>query len=271
MKRRITLFVLVIVGAGLTWGITAALSSQLFDLPTSRQEIDTMRGILRTTLEYALKDPTQSSEESDEVSLLGFQFGRSTQISGYYLYGQGAVFTIALNALPFSKDMALLAPPIPPVPPVPPVPPTPTSGSLTEKDAAAVAREAQKAVEEAQKQLKLHEKDIAKQLEKVQEQTRHWREQMEGNRAKMSEHIEAAKRALVDALAKHGDSLTVVKPQEYITMIISGDSENWFVHGMQRERTPQQILSVQKSVITDFKAGKLSLEEFKKKVLSYTN
>ncbi len=309
MRRRLMICLLVAAGALLKWGLEFTVASQLFDDARSREEIDMMRVILSTTLDHKLKGSRESSDDgAEQWGLIGGKF--SSQINGYYLYGQGAVFTISLNLPPVPP-----APPIPPIPavapappapaaPAAPAPPAPVMGEMSDDSAIAAlaaandkvaaelaaaaskeaelastaSKDAQKQAEAARAQMKLHEKNLAKQLEKVQEQTKylqdhfkHWRVQQEADRAKIAERITAAKGVLMEALAKHGDSLTVVKPQEYITLILSGDSGKWFWLGTEEKQTPKQILSVQKSVIGDYKAGKLTLEDFKKKVLSYTN
>jgi hypothetical protein len=76
------------------------------------------------------------------------------------------------------------------------------------------------------------------------------------------------KPALIEALAKHGDSLTIVKPEEYISLVIA--SERWRDFLGEEGEAGREVISVRKSVITDFKAGRITLDEFKKKVLVYT-
>ena len=48
-------------------------------------------------------------------------------------------------------------------------------------------------------------------------------------------------------------------------------SGHWLSAESAGKDRPQQILSVQRSVIMDYKAGRISLDDFKKKVLVYTN
>jgi hypothetical protein len=286
MKRRILIGLLIAFGGLISWGMVELAQAQLFDLEKSRQEIQTMRGILRTTLNYALK---QSQPEDDEENPAGFfGFGMAPQVSGYYLYGQGAVFTISLGSpWPFSPDPP--APPVAPVPQVAPVPPVPPAPPLwDDDDQAAIQKQTEAAKAQAAlavAQAKQLQKDAARIQEQALKQTaemrtkmKKWREQMQTDRAKLGEQMTAAKTAMIDALAKHGDSLTVVKPQEYITTILSGNHSEYgsFSFGLvvgetSQKRLPRQILSVQKSVITDYKAGRISLDEFRKKVLSYTN
>ena len=73
--------------------------------------------------------------------------------------------------------------------------------------------------------------------------------------------------SLVDTLAKYGDSLSVVKPDEYINLVLQASP----AYSIQMSRTGaargSEVISVRKSWITDYKAGKMTLEEFRGKVL----
>jgi hypothetical protein len=72
--------------------------------------------------------------------------------------------------------------------------------------------------------------------------------------------LDGLKNLLVDTLAKYGDSLSAVKPGEHINLILQRPS--WDASGPN-----VGIISARKSWITDYKAGKMTLEEFRKKVL----
>jgi len=116
--------------------------------------------------------------------------------------------------------------------------------------------------------------DMRKKLADAQEKVKKQREMDETRRAKVLEQIGQIKGYLIEALANHGDSLTQVKPNEYLNIVIStDDAENvypGFSFTMSSARR-RDVISVQKSAITDYKAGKLSLEAFKQKVFQYTN
>jgi hypothetical protein len=95
-------------------------------------------------------------------------------------------------------------------------------------------------------------------------------EEEEARQAKFRESLSQLKIFLMEAMANHGDSLTVVKPGEYVNLVIVDDGNRWFVDD-SGDRAQREILSVQKSIITDYKTGKLSLDAFKQKVLNYVN
>jgi len=288
MMRRILAGCTVVLATLISLAVTELAQTQLFDQERSRQEIETMRGILRTSLDYALKRNPQASEDSKFGDLSGFS--RSSRVSGFYLYGQGALFGISLassssSAFASMAALAELAPPTPPIPPAAPAAP-PALSPLNEDDLAAARQQAEAAkadIAATAAQAKQQQKEAARQMDEIMKQSTQvqrkmgeWRRQNAEAHTRMQAQIAIARVALVETLAKYGDSLSVVKPQEYITIVISGEGGPWFsdefpIGGPVAADRNQQIVSVQKSVVTDYKAGRISLDEFKKRVLSYTN
>ncbi len=111
--------------------------------------------------------------------------------------------------------------------------------------------------------------EMRKRLFEAQEKVKQRREQSEQERQKLMEDVAQAKVYLIEALANHGDSLTTVKPNEYINLVITTDGGNMVFAGFDEPSPRREVISVQKSVITDYKAGRLSLDAFKQKVLQY--
>jgi hypothetical protein len=98
------------------------------------------------------------------------------------------------------------------------------------------------------------------------------REEMEANREKFMAALVQIKAYLIEALANHGDSLTTVKPNEYISLVITIDDFEGFSFADEGgSRGRQEIVSVQKSWITDYNTGKLTLDAFKLKALQYND
>jgi len=93
------------------------------------------------------------------------------------------------------------------------------------------------------------------------------REETEASREKLLESLKEIRVYLIEALANYGDSLTQVKPGEYINLILYADALDT---NSGRMKARHDIISAQKSWITDFKAGRISLDSFKQKVLQYT-
>jgi len=95
------------------------------------------------------------------------------------------------------------------------------------------------------------------------------REESQARREKLLQNLAEAKIYPVEALANYGDSLTTVRPNEYISLILTTDGID--AHSdFGGQKTRQNIISAQKSWITDYKAGRLSLDAFKQKAQQST-
>jgi hypothetical protein len=117
----------------------------------------------------------------------------------------------------------------------------------------------------------MDKEEMRKKLEEAQAKIRKTREEMEARRKKLIESLTQASGYLVEALANHGDSLTHVRPNEYINIIITTDDESLVYAQNTEARSRREVISVQKSNITDYKAGRITLDAFKQKVLQYDN
>jgi len=321
MKR--SHFVILGVVCVMLWPLSSSQSAQVqpFDLKKCQQELEIMKGILRTTLGFASQE-LAAGLKSDKSETRGrekrFTFGRTGDfnIGAFYLAGQGAVFTIPASsvrdmmrtrqgniAFAFaSADMknmglneawveelgnqlnevnaqlqffgpqivrnnsfgvegfaalaAVPAPPSPPAPAVSPASPAPAPRPPQAKDGpeAASARE----------------KQLRQKLAELQDKVKQRGAEEEARQAKFRESLSQLKVFLMEAMANHGDSLTVVKPGEYVNLVIVDEGNRWSGDD-SGDRAQREILSVPKSVITDYKTGKLSMEAFKQRVLNYVN
>jgi hypothetical protein len=111
---------------------------------------------------------------------------------------------------------------------------------------------------------------MQKKVQEAQEKMKKRREDAEQRRKKLIEWIDQAKGPFIEALANHADSLTFLKPSEYVNLIITaGPALELFRDSDSADG--RQVLSIQKSWATDYKAGRLTLDAFKQKVLQYTN
>ena len=311
--------VIVAVVCVMLWSLNSfhGAETQPFDLRKCQQELEIMKGILRTTLGFASQELAaglRSDKMATHPAAKRFVFGRGGEfnIGAFYLAGQGAVFTIPTSGVrdmmgaredkmafalaPGMKDLgwngpwveqlenqinelngqlqsylgsngfaALAAVPAPPSPPAPaapavspaspvPAPKPPQPGQSKDSPDAASARERQ----------------LRHKLSELQEKVKQRGAEEEARQAKFRESLSQLKVFLMEAMANHGDSLTVVKPSEYVNLVIIDEGNRWFGDDSV-DRAQREILSVQKSVITDYKSGKLSLEAFKQKVLNYVN
>jgi hypothetical protein len=309
--------VIVTVVCVMLWSLNSFEGAQVqpFDLRKCQQELEIMKGIIRTTLGFASQELAagfKSDKAETKPGAKRFTFARTGDfnIGAFYLAGQGAVFTIPTSSVrdmmrarqgngvyAFAsadmKDMALNgewmerlgnqlnelnvelknnfgfdavaalaggpeppSPPVPPAPAVSPVAPAPVPKPPQAKDVpeAAAARE----------------KQLRQKLAELQDRVKQRGEEEEARQAKFRESLSQLKIFLMEAMANHGDSLTVVKPGEYVNLVIVDEGHRWFGDD-SGDRAQREILSVQKSVITDYKSGKLSLDAFKQKVLNYVN
>ena len=309
MKKTYATLLLVIALGLLPWGATQT-RTDLFDLKKSQQELEIMRGILSTTLGFVMKE-LRGKDSSAPEPRDDFFHWRFTNVSAFYLYGQGAIFIIPASSFRsvfslFDKEGRLwdaqeheieaavtaaetgvqvlaelketggvvggvlggVVGGVPggveggiaggvkagtrvqaPVAPQPP--PAPSAAAPTPAPKPARSQD-----------------EIRKKLFKAQEEVKQRRDQAEAKRAKFLDQLAEIKVYLVEALANHGDSLTHVKPNEYITILITSDEGDMF---KDSTRSHREVLSVQKSAVMDYKAGKLSLDAFKQKVLNYNN
>jgi hypothetical protein len=322
MRRFFAVLILVLNIGLLSWSLAQGTRNDLFDQKKVDQELEIMKGILGTTLDFAVRDlQVSSAGESRDERHLEHTWGWNN-ISGFYLYGQGATFIIPTSELgiPWPRgtgrialslgsaysddttytvavesareameeaqaqlaevqeeyrdqleeaaeaereaqeagsDVAVPSPPAQPaqpaVAPVPPARPPRPAARVQPTPPPAPDQEA-----------------IRKRLAAAQEKVKQRQEMMEQRRQKFQESLTQLKVHLVEALANHGDSLTFVKPNEYINLVLSTDIGGALLAG--GAAGPQRdIVSVQKSVVSDYKAGRLTLEAFKQKVLQYSN
>jgi hypothetical protein len=286
-KSLVGIFVLIALST-VSW---SQGTKEPFDVKKSREEMEIMRGILNTTLSFVAKNMQKPAAR------WGFH-----NLSSFYLAGQGAVFVIPTSGFRgsnddfsfnmdenFSDQMEALndrmealrerleqnnvsvnvdirkfypgaddddddlvapAPPAPPAKPAPPAPPVksekPQKPEKAPKAASAVDRQEQ----------------LRKELEKVQEKAKKTREVAEANREKFLQSLAEVKNYLVETLANYGDSMTTVKADEYINLVLATD-------GFDSQRTRSDVISARKSWITDYKAGRLTLDAFKQKIVHY--
>jgi hypothetical protein len=275
-KRTLTSVVAVpVVLALLATGLTGG--EELFDSKRSQREIEIMCGILRTSLDFAAED------------LEGpFAPARWRSIDGFYLYGQGAVFVIPIPG-PSSYGLRPRPTGVVGWSPAAPAPPAAVENRLAEAYvveslAAMEAAEAEQAEVEAYlaelerlQEVEKNRKELAEQIEEAKARAQERKAEIERLERKRAEQL-AEYRAqlnqleeqLVETLAGHGDSLSQVAPDEYVTLVLSPDGLG---HSRFSDESgqPARIVSVKKSTITAYKTGKLSEDAFRKAVLKYTN
>lgn len=240
------------------WGLTQDVSAQLFDQKKAQREIKIMSGILETTLEFA-------TEETDHP-------WRSPSLRGYYLYDQGATFLVSVPSPRFELGKLSFG----------------RGGGLSSAYALELEATFRRGAEE---QLRREERDrareaadrareaadryreAAKLADKAKDKMKERQEAMRGKLEEYQRTLDSARDALVEAVGDHGDSLTLVKDDEYINLVLIYRSDPWKgIGGLVPDKTMTdgvEVVSIKKSWVKAYKSGRLSLNEFKDKVLEY--
>jgi hypothetical protein len=281
MKKPIVTLLIALSAAALLW---AQGSKEPFDARKSREELEIMKGILNTTLSFVAQSVQQPAGASKQARIQSPW--RFSNITGFYLAGQGAVFVIPtsglrawnsadlshidLSHIEWSQDLreqiesaqryaGTFAFPAPPPPP-PGVAAAPAAVPATPAPAAAPAQ--------------VDREELRKRVEELQAKTKKNREQAEAARENFLQNLAQIKIHLIEALANYGDSMTTVKPDEYINLVLAIDNTMQYRSATTElvvgGRDRHDVVSAQKSWISDYKAGRLTLDAFKQKVLQYT-
>lgn len=143
--------------------------------------------------------------------------------------------------------------------------------ALQEKKAAEEDAKARQDQEKAKQKIAEAKEKMLQRAEEAKELQRKRDEEAKEMQKKLETSLPLLKARLIEAIANHGDSLTHVKPSEYINIMLRSDGDLGWSLGSERGRGVREVISVQKSLISDYKAGRLTLDAFKQKVLQYAN
>ena len=213
------------------------------------REIEIMSGILETTLRFAIEESSaltdgyrSAKERNAYAQLVYVGRNRPTSVSGYYLEDQGVAFVIKTGGV---ANRGLV---------------DPSTGESKFK--------LRDVLIHGSLDVKQVQVDVEERLEKRQAAVKERIERMQARTDTLKNH-------LVEALANHGDSMTILGEDEYLNLILEPDSSSGLLTGVvfgvptPSSAARTETLTVRKSWITDYKAGRLSLEEFKQEVLEY--
>ncbi len=298
MKRHVAGIIILLLIGTFSWGQG---TREPFDVKRSKEELEIMKGILNTTLTFFVQNTQKEGPRQRFSSLNAFYLagqGAVFVVPSYRVYGTSPIIVSPFSLGPeFSEQMASLnkelseysrqltgeatrqalagrygigsgigggvgggafapAPPAVPAAPAPPTPPAQSGSSAVEKPPKPEKPEKPAPPE-------LDRDKLRKAIDDAQERVKKSREEAEANREKLLQSLSEVKVYLIEALANYGDSLTTVKPEEYINIVILTDN-------FDPQSTRSDVLSARKSWITDYKAGRLNLEGFKQKVIQYT-
>jgi hypothetical protein len=265
MKRYCSVIFLSLLMASTSW---AQEVKAPFDMAKAQKELEIMRGIFRTTLSY-------NSDDSQ-----GFNFSRFAEIRFMYFEGQGANFfmkVLDFNPGEFNLnlgfDPSLLE----------------SRLKMTEENLKKLQENLKRNQESlaksysSRKESQDSDNDTENEFSKAQQNyEKYIKEAISSAEAALAERQEAMKQSLqaqkaitekqqedrskklpeikeslIEAVANYGDSLTTVKPDEYINLVFDAGGK-------------YDIVSIQKSWIKDYKAGNLTLDQFKAKAIQYS-
>jgi hypothetical protein len=108
---------------------------------------------------------------------------------------------------------------------------------------------------------------VRERMEEYWKKAKQNQEEAKAKREEYLRYLSVIKDNLIEALANYGDSMTTVKPGEYINLVLVTDD----LIGSRDPRNRSDVISAQKSWITDFKAGKSTLDAFKAKLIQYAD
>jgi hypothetical protein len=166
---------------------------------------------------------------------------------------------------PFPEPPEPPEPGTPPAPPAPPEPPEPPEHPDTGASYTRARTRTQYSAEERERHMeyvKQRAVEMEERLKEAQQREREMEEQVEKYRARVTEE-------LILALANHGDSLTELKADEYINLILVEGEGSFIQWASDPIGQPSGIFSVKKSDVTDYRTGRITLDEFKSRVLTY--
>lgn len=287
----INLVVALIVAVSPTLPLFAQESSS--ESNQLQRELEIMKNILSTTLSFLNR-----SEETTGAVLpghrRGFEVGR---VDALYLRAQGAVFSIAVDDAflvdsekfaSIEKELARLEASDNPqkadaelqllramtherLPGLSALEAAAEAQALAALSENPEVQNAPMPVPEAGK--KRSPDEVRKEIEKLKQSLTESKQQAEKNRRRLHE-------ALVDALARYGDSLTGLAPDEFVNIVISPDSGfGWPVLGYgvrgfgmdagTSEEPSEMIMTVRVSDIRDYRAGRIDLNSFKNRIEEY--
>jgi hypothetical protein len=223
---------------------TASFDTQEFEV-----ELQTMKDIFSTTINFARRNVLQSQTITSSTANAYFP-SRSSNIIPYY-YGQGVMFIFSSSNWTTPNLSSLSS-----------VLSRQRSGFDTQPSSSQSAQSDS-------------EGNIQRRLREQQDQAIQLLELQNATRAKTAEFYEQVKGYLIEAIANYGKSMGTLKADEYITLVLMPTPDTistpfGAITGRDSRFSHCDIISVQKAWITDYKAGALTMDEFKRKVLQYT-
>ena len=308
MKNRVMAFSLVLViGVGGWLATTLAQRSAPFDIQQTNKELEILEGILSTTLKYAVDDSSRTrtrlrgvlqfgrSQQIESFYLYGqgaiflIPNSRSAHSSRPADLAQVRELIDQVEEKGTTTDTYLrslerrikradrgfilggIEPVYIPVPPQPPEPPIAPRAPGTGSEELVYAELAQAyALSAGLRGKEVSGEDLDEWIQTNRGALQEALQESEQSQAEMEQREQKIQGAIISALAQHGDSLSAIKPEEYISLIFLSDSRGLdsFVSARQN-RSGARVVSVQMSQLSEFKRGALTLDQLRERLVQY--
>jgi len=309
MKNRYMAFCLVLViGVGGWLATSLAQRNAPFDVQQTNKELEILEGILSTTLKYAVDDSSRTrtrragvlqfgrSQQIESFYLYGqgavfmIPNSRSAHSSRPADLAQvrdlidqveekGTTTDTYLRSLERRIKRAergfvlqgFIEPEYIRVPPLPPEPPTAPRAPGTGSEELVYAELAQAyALSAGLRGKEVSGEDLEEWIQTNREALQEALQESEQSQAEMEQREQKIQDAIVSALAQHGDSLSAIQPDEYVSLIFLSDSRGLdsFVSPRQN-RSGARVVSIQVSQLSEFKRGALTLDQLRESLVQY--
>ena len=262
------------------------------DKDRAAREIEIMKSIIATTLSFVQKDSAEElSGLVEEFEVYGDSGHYKDQIEGFYLYEQGTLMRISLPRLPVdgSRQLAALEKKLRKVKQGlgKDLPYVDVQLHLVEHELSMVYENLQEYSEAMEMAAQLadytaqleeadspekrqeYEKQLQQRIEKYEQELIAQRKRMKEVAEKTGRFRSKVKQALVEAVANHGDSLSHLKPDEYLNLMIVEDSGHRWAMGHTGHESRPVVLSVRRSDISAYRTGSIDMAEFGSRVMEY--
>ena len=243
-----------------------------------------------------LGDPEEAAEATQETFLSAYRGlsrfrGRSRFSTWLYRIASNRCLTRlrqrpdvaeqSLDAGPVGRADALLAGEAPEAPPAVPGPATHPAppfapGAPFPPEAAEEMEKALEALEQSgDPNWREHVDELRSRLAEAHGRAaptpRRWLEELEERNEELAAELLVMQERLVDVLARHGDSLTQVRPDEFVTVVLRPSPSGHPLpgRGSRAARVEDRVVSLRKAAITGFKTGEMSEGELRETALVY--
>ena len=297
------LSVLIVLAACLVGISGSSLGQPGRDSGKAEKELEIMKSVISTTISMTKQRLAEEREEGEDYRsryqryMVDFN---ENAIDGYYLHGQGVVFTIpfpcesagfslnlerelarldeaglehSLDIEEMEQEIEMLVTEVelqrqelglphavPPPPPPFSAPEAPAEPEIPETELSGPELAGKKEA------LARARENVEKAVARVRVRMKEAQEKSSQLEEMAAAEKEAIKEELINVLASHGGSLTQVKNGEFINLVLEESCEPL---GWRNRNSKRTVLSVRKDDIIAHLTGQISLDELEAKIVEY--